>query len=40
MKKALTVFITLSLIALLCCSCGKTKTYIAEITVENSSVSE
>lgn len=35
MKKALTVFITLSLIALLCCSCGKTKTYIAEITVEN-----
>ena len=35
MKKALTVFIALSLIALLCCSCGKTKTYIAEITVEN-----
>ena len=34
MKKALTVFIALSLIALLCCSCGKTKTYIAEITVQ------
>lgn len=35
MKKAFTAIIALSLIALLCCSCGKTKTYIAEITVEN-----
>lgn len=35
MKKALAIFTALSLAALLCCSCGKTKTYIAEITVEN-----